>query len=140
MRRTPKFRWEATRLVRGLEKFTCVVKTLGHPGQTLSNRLLSNRLKPEAAAELHEITGKVINAEQMEIARLKAELSKDEDGARHRTIWRIARQCRVRNVRVSASRHYQARGSQFGNRKRLHLSLGYPSPMAFEKQQERLAA
>lgn len=71
MRRTPKFRWEATRLVRGLEKFTCVVKTLGHPGQTLSNRL-----KPEAAAELHEITGKVINAELMEIARLKAELAK----------------------------------------------------------------
>jgi hypothetical protein len=120
--------------VRGLEKFTCVVKTLGHPGQTLSNRL-----KPEAAAELHEITGKVINAEQMERSP-EGRTSKDEDGARHRTIWRIARQCRVRNVRVSASRHYQARGSQFGNRKRLHLSLGYPSPMAFEKQQETLAA
>ena len=39
-------------------------------------RRCSNRLKPEAAAELHEITGKVINAEQMEIARLKAELAK----------------------------------------------------------------
>jgi len=40
------------------------------------NQTLHNWLKAEAAGGLREITGKVVSAEQMEIARLKAELAK----------------------------------------------------------------
>jgi transposase len=46
-------------------------KTLG-----LSDQRLHNRLKPEAAGGLRELTSKAVSAEQLEIGRLKAELAK----------------------------------------------------------------
>jgi hypothetical protein len=42
----------------------------------LSDQTLHNGLKVDAAGRLREVTGKAISAEQMEIARLKAELAK----------------------------------------------------------------
>jgi transposase-like protein len=58
------------RLVRGQATFS-VARTLGISGQTLHNWV-----KAEAAGRLREIAGKTVSAEQMEIARLKAELAK----------------------------------------------------------------
>ena len=59
------------RLVRGGQTVSSVAKTLGLLDQTLHNWL-----KAEAAGRLREFTGKAVSAEQMEIARLKAELAK----------------------------------------------------------------
>ncbi len=70
-RYTLEFKKEAVRLVRGGQTVCSVAKTLG-----LSDQTLHNWLKAEAAGGLREITGKVVSAEQMEIARLKAELAK----------------------------------------------------------------
>jgi transposase len=42
----------------------------------LSDQTLHNWLKAGAVGRLREVTGKAISAEQMEIARLKAELAK----------------------------------------------------------------
>ena len=70
-RYTLEFKQEAVRLVRGGQTVSSVAKTLG-----LSDQTLHNWLKAEAAGRLREITGKVVSAEQMEIARLKAELAK----------------------------------------------------------------
>ena len=70
-RYTLEFKQEAVRLVRGGQTVSLVAKTLG-----LSDQTLHNWLKAEAAGGLREITGKVVSAEQMEIARLKAELAK----------------------------------------------------------------
>jgi transposase-like protein len=42
----------------------------------LSDQTLHNWLKADAAGRLREVPGKAISAEQMEIARLKAELAK----------------------------------------------------------------
>ena len=65
------------RLVRGGQTVSSVAKTLGLSDQTLYDWLtLHNWLKAEAAGGLREITGKVVSAEKMEIARLKAELAK----------------------------------------------------------------
>ena len=69
-RYTLEFKKEAVRLVRGGQTVCSVAKTLG-----LSDQALHNWLKAEAGG-LREITGKVVSAEQMEIARLKAELAK----------------------------------------------------------------
>jgi transposase len=69
-RYTLEFKKEAVRLVRGGQTVCSVAKTLG-----LSDQTLHNWLKAEAGG-LREITGKVVSAEQMEIARLKAELAK----------------------------------------------------------------
>jgi transposase len=68
---TLEFKQEAVRLVRGGEAISSVAKTLGISGQTLHNWV-----KADAAGRLREIAGKAISAEQMEIARLKAELAK----------------------------------------------------------------
>ena len=68
---TLEFKQEAVRLVRGGEAISSVAKTLGITGQTLHNWV-----KADAAGRLREIAGKAISAEQMEIARLKAELAK----------------------------------------------------------------
>ena len=69
-RYTLEFKQEAVRLVRGGQTVSSVAKTLG-----LSDQTLHNWLKAEAGG-LREITGKVVSAEKMEIARLKAELAK----------------------------------------------------------------
>lgn len=68
---TLEFKQEAVRLVRGGEAISSVAKTLGMSGQTLHNWV-----KADAAGKLREVAGKSISAEQMEIARLKAELAK----------------------------------------------------------------
>ena len=65
------FKQEAVRLVRGGQATSWVAKTLGISGQTLHNLV-----KAEAAGRLREVAGKAVSAEQMEIARLKAELAK----------------------------------------------------------------
>jgi transposase len=68
---TLEFKQEAVRLVRGGQATFSVARTLGISGQTLHNWV-----KAEAAGRLREIVGKTVSAEQMEIARLKAELAK----------------------------------------------------------------
>jgi len=68
---TLEFKQEAVRLVRGGQASSWVAKTLGISGQTLHNWV-----KAEAAGRLREVAGKAVSAEQMEIARLKAELAK----------------------------------------------------------------
>jgi uncharacterized small protein (DUF1192 family) len=70
------FRWRE-RLGRGTRGGAAHLR--GHDAGS-SGLALHNRLEPEAAAKLHEIAGKVINAEQKEIARLKAELAKTRMG------------------------------------------------------------
>ena len=70
-RYTLEFKQEAVRLVWGGQTVSSVAKTLG-----LSDQTLHNWLKAEAAGGLREITGKVVSAEKMEIARLKTELAK----------------------------------------------------------------
>lgn len=68
-RYTLEFKREAVRLVHGGEKVWAAARTLGVSGQTLDNWV-----KAEAAGRLRDVRGKAVTAEQMEIARLKAEL------------------------------------------------------------------
>ena len=70
-RYTLEFKQEAIRLVQGGQTVASAAKTLG-----LSDQTLHNWLKAETAGRLREVAGKAISAEQMEIARLKAELAK----------------------------------------------------------------
>ena len=70
-RYTLEFKQEAVRLVRGGQTVSSAAKSLG-----ISEQTLHNWLKAEKAGRLREVTGKAISAEQMEIARLKAELTK----------------------------------------------------------------
>ena len=67
---TLEFKQEAVRLVRGGEGVSSVAKTLGISGQTLHNWV-----KADAAGQLRDVA-KAVSAEQMEIARLKAELAR----------------------------------------------------------------
>ena len=57
--------------MRGGEKISAAAWTLGVSGQSLDNWV-----KAEAAGRLRDVRGKAVTAEQMEIARLKAELSR----------------------------------------------------------------
>ncbi len=70
-RYTLEFKQEAVRLVRGGEKISAVARTLGMSAQTLDNWV-----KAEESGRLRDVRGKALTAEQMEIARLKAELSR----------------------------------------------------------------
>jgi len=70
-RYTLEFKQEAVRLVRGGETMSAVARTLGVSAQSLDNWV-----KAEAAGRLRDLRGKALTAEQMEIARLKAELSR----------------------------------------------------------------
>lgn len=63
-----EFKQEAVRLVRGGQS---VAKGLG-----VSAESIDNWVKSDAVGGLKEAKGKPVNAEQMEIARLKAELAK----------------------------------------------------------------
>jgi transposase len=58
-------------LVRGGEKLSSEGRTLGVSAQSLDNWV-----KAEASGRLGDVRGKALTAEQMEIARLKAELSR----------------------------------------------------------------
>ena len=53
------------------EKVSAVARTLGVSGQSLDNWV-----KAEAAGRLRDVGGKAATAQQMEIARMKAELSR----------------------------------------------------------------
>jgi transposase-like protein len=68
---TLEFKQEAVRLVRGGEKLSGVARTLG-----ISAQSLDNWVKAEASGRLRDVRGKALTTEQMEIARLKAELSR----------------------------------------------------------------
>lgn len=70
-RYTLEFKQEAVRLVRGGEKISAAARTLGVSAQSLDNWV-----KADAAGRLREVRGTVLTTEQMEIARLKAELSR----------------------------------------------------------------
>jgi len=70
-RYTLEFKQEAVRLVRGGEKIASAARTPGVSAQSLDNWV-----KAEAGGRLRDVRGKTLTAEQMEIARLRAELSR----------------------------------------------------------------
>ena len=70
-RYTLEFKQEAVRLVRGGEKLSAAARML-----SVSAQSLDNWVKAEAARRLRDVRGKALTTEQMEIARLKAELSR----------------------------------------------------------------
>jgi len=70
-RYTLEFKQEAVRLVRGGETISATARTLGVSAQSLDNWV-----KAEAVGRLRDVRGKALTTEQMEIARLKAELSR----------------------------------------------------------------
>ena len=70
-RYTLEFEQEAVRLVCGGQSLSSVAKGLG-----ISAQSIDNWVKADAIGGLKEAKGKPVNADQMEIARLKAELAK----------------------------------------------------------------
>ena len=69
-RYTLEFKQEAVRLVEGGQSQAAVARTLGLVEQTLFNWVKASR-----QGRLHGADSKPVTAEQMEIARLRAELS-----------------------------------------------------------------
>lgn len=70
-RYTLEFKQEAVRLVEGGQSQAAVARTLGLAGQTLFNWVKASR-----QGRLHGADSKPVSAEQMEIARLRAELAR----------------------------------------------------------------
>ena len=70
-RYTLEFKQEAVRLVRGGQSASLVARSLGFSSQSVDSCL-----RVEASGRLRESTAKLINADQIEIARLRAELAK----------------------------------------------------------------
>lgn len=70
-RYTLEFKQEAVRLVRGGQSASSVARSLG-----VSSQSVDSWLRAEASGRLRESTPKPINADQIEIARLRAELAK----------------------------------------------------------------
>lgn len=70
-RYTLEFKQEAVRLVQAGQSSGRVARGLG-----VSEQTVGNWVKAEAAGKLREAVGKPVNADQMEIARLKAELAR----------------------------------------------------------------
>jgi transposase len=70
-RYTLEFKQEAVRLVRSGLAVSAVAKSLG-----VSSQSVDTWAKAEAAGRLREKTGLAVNADQMEIARLRAELAR----------------------------------------------------------------
>jgi transposase len=66
-----EFKQEAVRLVRGGQSLSSVATGLGVSAQSIDNWV-----KADAIGGLKEAKGKPVNADQMEIVRLKAELAK----------------------------------------------------------------
>ena len=66
-----EFKQEAVRLVRGCQSLTSVSRGLGVSAQSIDNWV-----KVDAVGGLKEAKGKPVNANQMEIARLKAKLAR----------------------------------------------------------------
>ena len=70
-RYTLEFKQEAVRLVEGGQTIAAVARTLGVVDQTLFNWVKSHR-----QGKLKGVDSKPVNAEQMEISRLRAELAR----------------------------------------------------------------
>jgi len=70
-RYTLEFKQEAVRLVEGGQSIAAVARTLGVVDQTLFNWVKASR-----AGKLTGADSKPVSAEQMEIARLRAELAR----------------------------------------------------------------
>ena len=70
-RYTLEFKQAAVRLVRSGQSLSSVAQGLGVSAQSIDNWV-----KADAVGDLKEAKGKSVNADQMEIARLKAELAK----------------------------------------------------------------
>jgi len=70
-RYTLEYKQEAVRLVRGGQSTSSVGRALGLSGQTVHNWVTA-----EGKGQLRGVPGKPVNADQMEITRLKAELSR----------------------------------------------------------------
>ena len=117
-RYTLEFKQEAIRLVQGGQTVSSAAKTLG-----LSDQTLHNWLKADAAGRLREVTGKAISAEQMEIARLKAELAKarkerdilKNERMRRRLVIDALRMAWFRRRPTSGLIFHSDRGSQYAS-------------------------
>lgn len=86
------FKQEAVRLAPGGQSLSSVARGLGVSAQSIDNWV-----KADAVGGLKEAKGKPVNADQMEIARLKAELVKtrmERDILNDRR-WTAARLCAV---------------------------------------------
>ena len=70
-RYTLEFKQEAVRLVRGGQSLSSVARGLG-----VSAQLIDNWVKADAIGSLKDAKGKPVNADQMEMTRLRAELAK----------------------------------------------------------------
>ena len=70
-RYTLEFKMEAVRLVRGGQAASVTAKVLGIPNQTLDNWL-----RLDGKGSLRGVADKPVSAEQMELARLRAELAR----------------------------------------------------------------
>ncbi|NDJ15372.1 MAG: IS3 family transposase [Acidobacteriia bacterium] len=119
-----EFKQEAVRLVRGGQSLSSVARGLGVSAQSIDNWV-----KADAIGSLKDAKGKPVNADQMEMTRLRAELAKTrmerdilkKSGGvfcervavryafieRHEKVWPITVQCRV--LEVSASGYHQHR-------------------------------
>ncbi|MCD2342934.1 IS3 family transposase [Ideonella azotifigens] len=136
-RYTLEFKQEAVRLVEGGQSIAAVGRTLGVVDQTLHNWVKARR-----EGKLKRADAKPVSAEQMEIARLRAELARvkmerdilgKSDGVlrnsievkyafiqRNRRVWPISVQCRVLKVSVAGyHEHFVRRASEAQRR---HLS------------------
>ena len=70
-RYTLEFKQEAVRLVRGGQSLSSVARGLGVSAQSIDNWV-----KADALGSLKDAKGKPVNADQMEMTRLRAELAK----------------------------------------------------------------
>jgi transposase len=70
-RYTLEFKMEAVRLVRGGQAASVTAKVLGIPNQTLDNWI-----RLDSKGKLRGATDKPVSVEQMELARLRAELAR----------------------------------------------------------------
>jgi transposase-like protein len=70
-RYTLEFKMEAVRLVRGGQAASVTAKVLGIPNQTLDNWV-----RQDGKGKLRGVADKPVSAEQMELARLRAELAR----------------------------------------------------------------
>ena len=75
---TLEFKLEAVRLVKGGQAASVTAKILGIPKASLENWV-----RLSAKGELKGAGDKPVNPEQMELARLRAELARVKAGARH---------------------------------------------------------
>ena len=77
-RYTLEFKEEAVRLVTGGERVATVARNLG-----VSEQTLHNWVKAAGNGGLKSSATPTVSAEQMEISRLRTELSRVKNGARH---------------------------------------------------------